>query len=242
MSPQSSSNRLNVVKVVLTAALLLLAAITFGLGSGFFYNHWYNVPDLTYEVLPTYELQGVSFAGLVVENRGRATAHKVLINLGDLHTNIQQFDVQCPEIWTKEDGGTETDTLVLSLERMAKGSSLTTYLLTDDEAQLDGLAVMADEGRGHLAADERVSQLSLSGFLLAGLALAAIVTLANIGITSIRTIRARSRASGILLEFEDTIITQDSEIQSLSREIERLGHQLHDRSYGERTLPPKGTD
>jgi len=234
MSPQSSSNRWSAMQVALAAAGLLVLVTTFSLGSGFVYTRLYNVPDLTYEVLPRYEFQGVSFAGLKVENRGRATAHEVLVNLGDLHTNIQQFDVQCPELWKKEGGGTATGTLVLSLERMASGSSLTVYLLTDDQAQLDRLAIMADEGPGHLAADGSITQLNLFGTLIAGLALAAAIAslaLGNIGVTGIGTIRMRSRASERFLDYENRLVTQDTELY-------RLKDELHEWRSGQRTLPP----
>ena len=159
MSLQSASTRWIVVRAVAAAVGAAIALIVFVFGGGFIYNHWYNVPDLTYTVLPSYQVEGVSFAGLVVENRGRTTAHEVLINLGDLHTNIQQYSVDSQELWTQRGGGTAEATLLLWLDRMASGSSLTVYLLTDGEARLDDLGVTAEEGPGHLAADQPTTSI-----------------------------------------------------------------------------------
>jgi hypothetical protein len=166
MSRQSASSRWTMLKVGVAVAGAAITFLSLLFGGGFIYNHWYNVPDLTYTVLPTYQLEGLSFAGLVVENRGRVTAHDVLINSGDLQTNIQQYSVDSEELWRQQAGGTTARNLVLRLDRMASGSALTVYLLTDDLAHLERLGVTAEEGPGHAAADRPPSQLSLLSILL----------------------------------------------------------------------------
>jgi hypothetical protein len=234
MPPLSYFHRGTAVQVVMAILSLLLLALTFWYGSGV-YHRRYNVPDLTYEILPKFQFQGGSFAGVKVENKGRATAHEVVINLGELHTNVQQYDVQSSELWKKELGGTATGTLVLSLERMTSGSSLTIYLLTDDQAQLDHLAIAADEGPAHLAADGAIAQLALLVAPLAGLIVAAIsasIGFVVVGFKSISTIRMRSRASETFLDYENRLVTQDIEVQRLKRELQEW------RS-GRRMLPPR---
>jgi len=236
MPLQSSSHRWTATRVEVVLALVTVGVLgaTFWLGSGFYYQR-YNVPDLTYEYTPKFPIQSGSFVGLKLENKGRATAHKVTVKLGDLHTNIQQYDVQSSELWKKEDGGIATGTLVLSLERMASGSSLTVNLLTDNQAQLDGLDITSDEGRAHLTADGAISQLGLLVVPLAGLVVAAIFAtslFATLGFRSISTIRMRSRASEIFLDYESRLVTQDIEVERLKRE-------LGEWRSGKRMLPPR---
>ena len=234
MPLQSYFHRGTAVQAVVAILTLGFLALTFWAGSGV-YHRRYNVPDLTYEVVPKFQFQSGSFVGLKVENKGRSTAHKVVVNLGELHTNIQQYDVQSSELWKKEDGGIATGTLVLSLERMTSGSSLTVYLLTDDQAELEHLAITADEGPAHLAADGAIAQLALLVVPLVGLIVAAIsasIGFAVLGVKSISTIRMRSRASETFLDYENRLVTQDIELQRLKRELDEW------RS-GRRMLPPR---
>jgi len=229
MALRSFAKRLTVSKAV-GWFTLLVAIIVAAFGSGRVWDMWIDVPDLTYEIFPTYALESMSFAGLKVENRGRATAHEVRINLGDLQTKIQQSEVQCAERWTREDTGTVTDTLVLSLERMVSGSSLTVYLLTDHEAQLDGVDVASEEGRGHLATSVSTSQPLLVLYLAGGIAAVAIV--AVVALRAVDIIKLRSRASESLLDFENMLLSQESENLRLQRELDEW------RS-GKRMLPPR---
>lgn len=141
--------RIGTIAPIVSAVITLLLLI---LGGGFVYNNWFNVPDLAYTILPTYELENLSFGGLVVENRGRATAHDVSIRLTDLASSIEQYSVDSDELWALEEGGTGSAGMTIWLDRMTAGSSTTIYLLTSEPIELEGVAVRAEEGPGHPAA------------------------------------------------------------------------------------------
>jgi hypothetical protein len=222
------------VEALLALIALVLLGATFWCGSGFYYQR-YNVPDLAYEYIPKFSFQGGSFGGFKLENRGRATAHKVTVNLGDIHTSIQQYEVQSSELWKEEDGGIATRTLVLSLERMASGSSLTILLLTDDQARLDQVDIPFEEGRAHLAPAPAASQLALLTPAFAGLILVALfvsILTATLGFRSLTTIRMRSLASESLLDLEDMALSKEREIQRLTRELD-------ERQSIEKMPPPR---
>lgn len=159
MSDQSALKWRPTPRTIGTLAGRAILVLTFIFGSGFLYQNLVNVPDVVYTILPTYELGGQSFGGLVVENRGRATGHDVRISLGDLGTSIVQHSVQSDERWIQEEGGAGESTLVLWLDRMITGSSVTVYLLTQEVARLDGLAVITEEGRVHLATGQSIASL-----------------------------------------------------------------------------------
>ena len=153
------------IKTIVGIGSLAVALLVFALGGGFVYQNLINVPDVLYTVLPIYPLEDQSFGGLVVENRGRATAHDVRIGLGQLATAIEQASVQSDESWRQESGGSGKQTLVLWLDRMTAGSAVTVYLLTERAPYLDDVSVTTEEGPGRLSAVEsRVSfQLVLLG-------------------------------------------------------------------------------
>jgi hypothetical protein len=152
--------------------IIALVGLLFGSGVFYFaYESFVNVPDVVYAVLPTYELEGLSFSGLVVENRGKATAHDVRMSLGRLGTTIEQTSVQSQESWRQEGGGAGEATLAIWLDRMTTGSSVTVYLLTEKAPQLDGLAVTTEEGPGRVAGGQSVAALILPvlfGMVLGG--------------------------------------------------------------------------
>jgi hypothetical protein len=161
MAEESTSGRSGKLSVAVAVVGSIVASGAFVLGSGFFYNHWYNVPDVTFTVLPTYALESLSFGGVVVENRGRATAHDVLISLPDLGTTIQEYSVDSVERWSLESGGEQEDNLVLWMDRMTSGSSVTVYLLTSTPSDFDSVAVTTEEGPGRKAmADSESSPLA----------------------------------------------------------------------------------
>jgi len=143
------------------------------LGSGimyFLYDNFVNVPDITYRVLPSYELDTASQLGLVVvENRGRATAHDVLIRVYTVSSAIDHYRVETQELWSLVDGGAGDAQLGLWLDRMTSGSTLTVFVQTLPMGEVDGVAVRSEEGPGR-AADEQ--SMSIPG---ASVALAAVV-------------------------------------------------------------------
>jgi hypothetical protein len=135
-------------KTLIAAVSLLVAVIVFVFGSGFVYDHFINVPDLTYAKLPARHLKTQSLGGVFVENRGRATAHEVLINLGDLGATIDEYYVGAAEETEERGGGMGETTLIVWLKRMASGSSVTIYVLTSDDANYDSVNVTSDEQPG----------------------------------------------------------------------------------------------
>jgi hypothetical protein len=151
-------------------AAILGIFLTGGLGY-FVYENFIDVPDVVYAVLPTYELEGQSFSGIVAENTGNATAHDIRISLGDLETTIEQTSVQSSESWRQEVGGSGQATLVVWLDRMVSGSSVTLYLLTEDSPRLNDVTVTTEEGPGRVAGGQSVAALILPilfGMVLGG--------------------------------------------------------------------------
>ena len=234
MSPQAASSRWTVVRAVAALVGVAIALIVFLLGSGFVYNNWYNVPDITYTVLPTYEFEDLSFAGLVVENRGRATAHEVLINLGDLQTNIQQYSVDSHELWTQEGERTDPRTLVIWLDRMASGSSLTVYLLTDDEAALEHVAVTAEEGPGHLAADGPTKEETVLTIVTATLSL----LMGAVSLAGALIILRFRLGPPLRSQVEAEIIAHEPDVDRLRRDRDRLQGEVEEWRSGKRFPPP----
>jgi len=152
-------------------AVILSFVVPGGLGY-FVYANFIDVPDVVYAVLPTYELEGQCFSGLVVENVGNDTAHDVRVSLGDLQTIIVQLSVQSDESWRQEGGGSGQETLVVWLDRMTRGSSVTLYLLTEEPAELNEVDVRTEEGPGRVAGGQSIAGLVLPvllGFIVGGL-------------------------------------------------------------------------
>jgi hypothetical protein len=141
----------------------IIALLGLILGSGvvyFLYDNFVNVPDVTYTVLPSYELDAASQLGLVVvENRGRATAHDVLVRVYTLSSAIDYYIVESEELWTLAEGGAGDAYMVLWLDRMARGSSLTIFITTSPLGEVDGVTVTTEEGRGHVAGGQSIAVL-----------------------------------------------------------------------------------
>lgn len=147
-------------KVVGPVVILVLGL---SVPSGFWYYNWYKVPDITYRVLPAYELESTSQLGfVVVENRGRATAHQVLIRVYTLSSAIDYYRVESQELWSLVEGGAGDAHLALWLDRMTSGSSLTIFLTTSPMGAVDGVTVVSEEGPGHAAAAQSIATPGLS--------------------------------------------------------------------------------
>jgi len=128
------------------SAVVALALLVFG--AGFVYQRFIDVPRLRYTVLPSYQLPESALAAIVVENRGQATAHDVLIRASFSGANIEQYTVNSSEIFTLAEGGEGAPFVALSLKRMVSGSSVTLYILTSKQGDLESVTVTADEGPG----------------------------------------------------------------------------------------------
>jgi hypothetical protein len=129
----------------------IIALIVLVLGGGFFYSEVWYVPNVTYTVLPTYDLEDIALSGLVVENRGRRTAHNVHIFLADLENNIERLHMPGPHekadtTWIPENPINEA---TIEMERLSPGSSLPIYLLTNGPVTLtEGKTFVISSDRG----------------------------------------------------------------------------------------------
>ncbi|HUW95414.1 MAG TPA: hypothetical protein VMW58_06470 [Anaerolineae bacterium] len=211
-----------------------IALLSILLGSGllyFVYENFVNVPDVVYAVLPTYGIEGQSFGGVVVDNRGKATAHDVRISLGRLGTTIEQTSVQSEESWRQEGGGSGEATLVIWLDRMARGSSVTVYMLTEEVPQLDDGAITTEEGPGHVAGGPSIAALAppvALGSVVGGLVASAVWCWLYL--------RLRSRAA-FLEKYTEGLKQTVSTLQSLTQSYKE---ELQQWQSGER-FPPAPT-
>jgi hypothetical protein len=152
----AQEDRLNKWTKIASIARPIIALIVLVLGGGFFYSEVWHVPDVTYTVLPTYDLEDIAFSGLVVENRGRRTAHNVHIILADLGNSIERLHMPGPHekadtTWNPE---TPTNEAAIEMERLSPGSSLPIYLLTSGPvtlAQGETFAISSDRGNARLS-------------------------------------------------------------------------------------------
>ena len=146
------------------------------LGGGFVWNEWINIPRLVYTILPTYDMGEMSFSGLIVENRGRTTSHQILVKVRDLEATIETLKIDSPEIVTQQEGGQSAKGVTLRLDRMAAGTSLTLYMLTESRASLEGHAsITSEEGQAVLASEEGPTPGLFFWGLAAGVAIAYIL-------------------------------------------------------------------
>jgi hypothetical protein len=138
-------NRVAPIAAVLSAAIAF-ASLVFG--GGIVFQQLINVPHLEYAALPPYELADSSLVGVTLENRGRATAHDVLMRVSLSGSPVQQYSVSSLDPSRVVDGGQGAQFLLVSLDRMVGGSSATTYILTSKNGSLDSVTVTSEEGQG----------------------------------------------------------------------------------------------
>ena len=138
----------NVAKIVAAVAVV----ITLVLGGGFFYSEIWNVSDLRYTILPTYDAKDMVFSGLIVENRGRAPVRDVDIILTDLEHDISLLHM--PGLYGKQadtdwDPNNPRNGATVEMERLPEGSSLPIYLLTSSPITLgEGKTFAISSNRG----------------------------------------------------------------------------------------------
>lgn len=154
MAGKSAPDWQSIIRTAAAVFALAISIAVFVIGSGAVYNNWYKVPNVVYTVLPCYDLEGSTFGGVEVENRGRATAHGVLIQVGELGCTIERYGVKSDELWELKDGGTGRSSLTIWLDRMASGSRTTIVLLTPPRGGFDNLVVTTEEGPGRLATED----------------------------------------------------------------------------------------
>ena len=141
-------HRLAFLSNLIKAVTVLVPIAAFLLGGGFLWQQVIHVPKLAYSVLASYDVETWSFSGLVVENEGLDTSHRVLIKVTDLESPIQALKVTSDEAVTTSAGEGQTE-VILELDRMAAGSQVTLYILTTDPVTLNShVTVTSDEGKG----------------------------------------------------------------------------------------------
>lgn len=138
----------NTVEVMMPLVVSILA---FALGGGFVWNEFIDVPKLMYAALPAHNIGGQYLNVLVIENRGRATAHDVLVKATDLNTTIKSLGIETDEPATIQSGGEGKRNITIWLDRVTSGSTSTVYMLTDQSLSLDDhLSVTTEGGPGIL--------------------------------------------------------------------------------------------
>lgn len=157
-----AANVAKIVSAVVGIALLFL-------GGGWFYEVW-HASDLVHSVLPTYEVGDQAFSGVVVENRGRATAHNVRISIANLGSTIDSIEVETSEPFQIEDGGRDKDRVTVFTDRLVSGASVTIYMLTGIPTSTGKeVTVTSDEGPGSSIGEPRRGREPESIFLVSAL-------------------------------------------------------------------------
>ena len=100
---RSNANRWpQFLKIAILTVSLVLAVTIFTCGAAIFWSEFWQVPRLVYTVLPTYVIKDQNVNGLVVENRGKEAAHKVLIRVVELDEPIETFTIKTTEAITDQ--------------------------------------------------------------------------------------------------------------------------------------------
>ena len=164
MSKDSASSLWDRVGTVVAVFGVLVALAVLVFGGGIVYDHFIDVPRIRYAVLPAYQMEDSSLTGIVLKNTGSATAHEVLMRVAVAGSSIDEYSIQTSELWTAVEGGEGDSLLAVWLDRLPSGSSVTAYLMTSKQGELDTVSVTADEGAGREVSvallDEDVSNLA----------------------------------------------------------------------------------
>lgn len=206
----------NLAKIV----AVLVSVITFTLGGGFLWNHVWHVPNLVYTILPSYEVGGQSFSGLVIENRGRDTAHDVLIKIFDLDTEIEALRIESDELATIREGGQGTRGVTIWLDRITDGSSVMVYILTKPGVALEGhISITAEEGRAVPISAKQASSRFASILLVAAIS-AFILASVGISVFSINYLRDRETRRQLEMKARELKLKEaEAEIAARERAI-----------------------
>lgn len=160
----AQKNQLSQWANIAKMAAAIIALATLFLGGGFFYTEIWNVPDLRYIILPTYDVEELALSGLIVENRGRVPARDVEIILVDLEKVIERLYMPGPHekvdtTWSPQN---LTNEATIEMERLSPGSSLLIYLLTRGPVTLDEgktFIISSDRGRATSAFEDTEQEL-----------------------------------------------------------------------------------
>ena len=166
MNKQKSKPWADFFRIAILVAALATAICVLAFGVVIFWNEFWNVPRLVYGVLPTYVVKEQHVNGLVVENRGHQTAHKVLIRVTDLEQPIESYTIKTNEQITAKEG--DEHNIAIWLDRIVPGSSVTLYVPTQQPVSLDKyLSITSEEGLATPASGQQ-DLSTLSVFSLVG--------------------------------------------------------------------------
>jgi hypothetical protein len=152
---------LRFLRVVIVVASVAVSMCVMVFGAVLFWTEFWNVPKLVYTILPTYDLKGQSINGLLIENRGRKSAHEVVIRIMELDEPIDTFRIKTNE--SLGDQQADERNISVELERMVPGSFVTLYIPTQQPVELQRhLSISAEEGRGLPAASQEEMNSALA--------------------------------------------------------------------------------
>jgi hypothetical protein len=167
-------------RVTLVVGSLMVSLCILMLGLLIFWNQLWHVPRLVYAVLPTYVIKDQNVNGLLVENRGHAPAHKVLIRVVDLDQSFQTYTIKTSEQITAKEG--DEHNIAIWLDRIVPGSSVTLFIPTDQAVTLENhLAISAEEGRAVPASSQQKMDSALVFGLVALIGIFLLITGGTIG-------------------------------------------------------------
>jgi hypothetical protein len=149
------------LKAFIIVASLGVSLCVLVFGAVLFWTEFWHVPRLVYTVLPTYDLKGQSINGLLIENRGRQSAHQVVIRVIELDQPIDVFRIKTNESIASQQA--DERNIEVSLDRMVPGSFVTLYLPTEHALELEKyLSITAEEGRAVPAASQEEMNSALA--------------------------------------------------------------------------------
>jgi len=169
MTKQNPNRWSQLVRVAIVVGSLVVCICVLVCGGVIFWTEFWHAPKLVYTVLPTYDFQGQSVNGLMVENRGREAAHKVVIRVADLDEPIETFRIKTNEELAGK--GADERNITVWLDRMVPGSFVTFYIPSEQAVALERhLSVTAEEGRAVSASSEEelnsILALALVGVII----------------------------------------------------------------------------
>ncbi len=128
----------NWFKIVSSIIGMLIGIGGFIFGGGWFYNHVYNAPVLSYTILQNYDLGTQYFSGLVIENRGRVQLTNIDVTIANLQYPIQSLNLPGlnPGL-SIATGGVGNNNVGLINKRLFPGESFSIYLVTGDSISLE---------------------------------------------------------------------------------------------------------
>lgn len=144
----------------LVGLLVSLAGLIFG--GGIFWR-FYSIPSVQYAILPSYTLSSGTFSAVIIENRGQATARNLNARITSQST-IKEVRIESIEEYTSEGGQGEKE-LILRLNRMVPGASLTAYLLTEGPTELTVTGTAEDSMISRGSGPQNTGLILGSGFV-----------------------------------------------------------------------------